>query len=98
MTKEPPAMPTVFGAPFTNAMSDVLRERIRQVNAEGWDIRYGGGIRRPFDIEGAETMAKMAVHFGVPVFFKQDTAFRSGERGRASDWLWGLKQFPEARS
>ena len=60
-------------------------------------IIYGGesgGNRRPSEIAWAESAMRQCKEAGTKFFFKQDSAFRSGMRGRASDELWACKEFP----
>lgn len=61
-------------------------------------IIYGGESgtgRRSSDINWAvDTMAQCKAE-GTKFFFKQDSAHRSGQRGRASDELWACKEFPD---
>ena len=63
-----------------------------------WVIEGGesgpDGKRRELDIAAAESLAKQANDLGAAVFIKQDSARKSGERGRLSDWMWSLKEFP----
>lgn len=44
----------------------------------------------------AEAAAAQLVAAGVPVYVKQDSGRYPGQRGRLSDWMWSLKQFPRA--
>ncbi len=50
--------------------------------------------RRMLDLDAAERLARALKDAGKSVYFKQDSAFRPGQRGRASDWLWSLKEWP----
>ena len=52
--------------------------------------------RRTMDIGAATYLADRCAVAGIKVFTKQDSARKSGERGRLSDWMWGLKEFPQA--
>jgi protein gp37 len=54
----------------------------------------GSGFR-PMQIEWAESIRQQCEDAGTAFFFKQDSAHKSGQRGRASDALWACKQFPE---
>ena len=49
---------------------------------------------RSMKIEWAESITSQCKSAGAKVFFKQDSALKSGQRGRASDALWSLKEFP----
>lgn len=62
-----------------------------------WIICGGesGPKRRDFDIAWAETLADFCDANDIAFFFKQDTSFRPGIRGRASDRLWGTRNFPK---
>lgn len=62
-----------------------------------WVIVGGesGHKRRPFEIAWAESVAAQCKLASVPVFMKQDSAFLPGQRGRFTDALWALKQFPK---
>ncbi|MDE2100912.1 MAG: DUF5131 family protein [Patescibacteria group bacterium] len=53
-----------------------------------------GSRRRPFDIAWAESLRRQCRSAGVAYFFKQDSAHRPGQQGRASDELWNTKEFP----
>lgn len=61
-----------------------------------WIICGGesGPHRRYFHIEWAENCWMQCHLNGIAFFFKQDSALRSGQRGRASDELWNTKEFP----
>lgn len=63
-----------------------------------WVIYGGesGANRRPSKIEWADSTMKQCEAAGTKFFFKQDGAFRSGQRGRASASLWLSKEFPVA--
>jgi protein gp37 len=68
----------------------------------GWVIVGGesGPGRRPFQINWLKRIAELCGREGVPLFVKQDTAFRAGQQGRIPDALWS-HAFPpiaEARS
>lgn len=53
--------------------------------------------RRTLDIASAESLSRQANDLGAAVFVKQDSARKSGERGRLSDWMWSLKEFPATK-
>jgi protein gp37 len=53
-----------------------------------------GPNRRPFDLAWLESVAEQCDTAGVPLFVKQDGAFRPGEQGRIPDRLWARKEFP----
>ena len=49
---------------------------------------------RPMKIEWAESAAKQFKDAGTPIFVKQDNGKNSGAKGRFSDEMWALKEFP----
>lgn len=49
---------------------------------------------RPMRLEWALEVAEHCKRQGVALFVKQDSAFRSGQRGRLPDSLWGHKEYP----
>ena len=53
-----------------------------------------GAKRRPFDVAWAQATADACAAAGVACWVKQDSAFKSGERGRIPDALWAVKQHP----
>lgn len=61
-----------------------------------WVIVGGesGKNRRAVDVGAITNIAEQCLAAGVPVYVKQDVAFKSGEQGRISDEIWKLKQFP----
>lgn len=61
-----------------------------------WVIAGGesGPGHRPMNIEWAEAIRQQCKAAGTAFFFKQSSALRSGQRGRASDELWAAKEFP----
>jgi protein gp37 len=85
-----------------NAYADALRgyERLDgSTPVLNWIICGGesGTGFRPMQIEWAESIRQQCADAGTAFFFKQDSAHKSGQRGRASDALWGCKQFPEVK-
>jgi protein gp37 len=62
-----------------------------------WVIVGGesGPGHRPAEVEWIESLADQCLAAGVPPFVKQDSGSRSGQRGRLSERLWALKQYPE---
>jgi len=62
-----------------------------------WVIVGGesGKNRRDCGVEAIVDVARQCVAAGVPVYVKQDVAFKSGEQGRIPEEVWGLKQFPK---
>lgn len=50
--------------------------------------------RRVLDLDAAERLARTVKAAGKSVYIKQDSAPKPGQRGRMSDWLWGLKEWP----
>ena len=65
-------------------------------SAIDWVIIGGesGTPRRDCGVEAIESVAQQCVVAGVPVFVKQDCAFKPGQQGRISDATFALKQFP----
>ena len=63
-----------------------------------WVIVGGesGDKRRDCGVEAIVNVADQCRAAGVPVYVKQDCAFKSGEQGRIPDEIWKLKQFPSA--
>lgn len=53
-----------------------------------------GSENRDCQQEWFESVADQCAAAGVPLFVKQDTSLHPGQRGRLSDRLWALKQFP----
>jgi protein gp37 len=88
----PPNGPGVYLNAFTGHVAgpDEIHERIHWVIIGG----ESGPAVRAMDIGAAETLAVAAKSAGAAVFVKQDSARKSGERGRLSDWMWALKEFP----
>ena len=41
------------------------------------------------------TVVNQCLAQGVPIYVKQDLAFKSGQQGRIPDEVWKLKQFPQ---
>lgn len=64
-----------------------------------WVILGGesGGGHRELDLLAAEHLAAQALQHGAAVFVKQDSGPYPGTRGRLSDSMWELKQWPEVR-
>ena len=52
--------------------------------------------RRELDIDAAVDLADRLHDQGIPIFVKQDSGRTPGQRGRLSDWMWSLKQFPRS--
>jgi protein gp37 len=61
----------------------------------GWVIVGGesGPTRRPFAIAWLERIAELCARNGVPLFVKQDAAFKPGQQGRIPAALW-IHAFP----
>jgi protein gp37 len=61
-----------------------------------WAIVGGesGPQRRRMDLAWLFRIVEQCQGAGVPVFVKQDTAFREGRQGRIPDAVWAIKQFP----
>ena len=64
--------------------------------AIGWVIVGGesGAGRRPMELAWLEAIVADCDLAGVPVFVKQDSAFKSDQRGRIPDELW-IREFPK---
>lgn len=54
----------------------------------------GASPRRDCGVEAIISVANLCLSFGVPVYVKQDFAFKSGQQGRIPNDIWALKQFP----
>lgn len=61
-----------------------------------WGIVGGesGANRRDCGPEALCDAARQLVAAGIPCFFKQDSNFKPGQKGRIPDDVWALKQFP----
>lgn len=61
-----------------------------------WIIVGGesGQNRREMKLEWLEDIAAQADAAGVPLFAKQDSAFKPGQQGRIPNRLWARKEFP----
>lgn len=81
---------------YEPALGPLSFGKLRRDQMPDWVICGGesGTHRRPFDLNWAEQMRSQCEQFQIPFFFKQDSAFRPGQRGRASDALWACKEFP----
>lgn len=77
-------------AAFTGAESFSTMGRIDWVIIGG----ESGKDRRDCGVEAICDVARQCVAAGVPVFTKQDCAFKPGQKGRTPDDIWALKQFP----
>lgn len=51
-----------------------------------------GSKRRPFDIAWMQDAYLWAQLRDIPFYAKQDSAFKPGQQGRISDFLWGIKE------
>lgn len=62
-----------------------------------WYICGGesGPNRRPTSMVWMEHMRLQCADRKIPFFFKQDTSFKPGIRGRASAEMWACKEIPE---
>ena len=80
-----------FGPQYQCTCEEPHEYRVNWIIAGG---ESGPGFR-PMQIEWAESIRQQCEAAGTAYFFKQDSAFKSGTRGRASDTLWACKQFPE---
>lgn len=78
-------------------LSPVIRDLAAEHGKTVWYICGGesGTQRRAFDLQWAEDLRRSCAATETPFFFKQDSAFKPGQRGRASDALWACKQFPK---
>lgn len=65
-----------------------------------WVIIGGesGGNRRELPIEAARSLILECKRRHIPVFVKQDSAFRPGEQGRFTDYEFALKEFPRTEA
>lgn len=65
-----------------------------------WMIIGGesGKDRRDCGVRALMVAAEQCVAAGVPVYVKQDCAFKSGQQGRVPPEMWKLKQFPRQAS
>lgn len=65
-----------------------------------WVIVGGesGPNHRQMPMDAFERVCQQTVDAGVPLFVKQDSGFKSEQRGRISDKWWGYKEFPPVRS
>lgn len=51
-------------------------------------------VRTDLDVKSANYLAVKLSDLQIPVYVKQDSGRYPGQRGRLSDWMWSLKQFP----
>lgn len=90
----------LFNIPRVGFSSEPLLENLVVppdiLNQLSWVIVGGesGAGFRPMQLEWAEDIMRQCRDAGVPFFFKQASAFKPGQRGAASDELWGKKEFP----
>lgn len=77
-------------------LSPVIRDLTNERDKTVWYICGGesGTERRDFNLEWAESLRRSCAETKTPFFFKQDSALKPGQRGRASDALWNTRQFP----
>lgn len=63
-----------------------------------WIIVGGesGPGHRAMQMDWAVDVMRQCREAGTPLFFKQDSHNKPGQRGRASDELWNCKAYPEA--
>lgn len=54
-----------------------------------------GADRRDCGLDALTHTIAGVIRTGLPVYVKQDCAFKSGEQGRLPDEFWRLKQFPK---
>ena len=57
-------------------------------------IEESGKGRRDCGVDALLDAVEDCREAGVPVYVKQDCAFKSGQQGRILDEIWKLKQFP----
>ncbi len=50
--------------------------------------------RREMRVEWMTDLVSRADERGIPVFVKQDSGLRPGQRGRIPDYLWARKEYP----
>ena len=69
-----------------------------ELSGTDWAIvgyESGKGRRDPVcGIQPLLSVAQQCVSQGIPVYVKQDGAFKSGQQGRIPEAVWKLKQFP----
>lgn len=88
------------GAPVTFLSAEPLMEPLalkRHLDKGlGWVIVGGesGGRRREMDIAWVRDIADQCKRANVPLYVKQDSAFRPEQQGRIPDDLWALKGRP----
>lgn len=84
------------------ALAQILRAAVRKLtprynrNFLEWVIVGGesGPNRREMDVRWAEAIVSTCDHHAIPVFVKQDSGLRPGNKGRLPDALWARKEFP----
>ena len=66
-------------------------------NSIDWVVVGGesGKNRRDCGPDAISNVAYQCLNAGVPVFVKQDCAFKPGQKGRLCDDVWALKQYPK---
>ena len=81
-------------APFKETDADLNRTpRVDWVIVGG----ESGKDRRDCGVGAIVNVAEQCHAADVPVYVKQDCAFKSGQQGRIPDAIWALKQFPSGR-
>jgi len=82
--------------PAVGDADEEYRNREEGLPRLDWVISGGesGPGFRPTDIAWHEAIMRQCKDAGVAYHFKQDSAFRPGQRGRASDELWACKAVP----
>lgn len=54
-----------------------------------------GSKRRDCGVEAIVNVAEQCKAAGVPIFVKQDAAWKPGKQGRIPDHIWAMKEFPK---
>jgi len=93
-----PLLSEIDFRPHLYTMHYVAQDHIDYEKRGGlhWAIIGGesGKGRRDCGVEAIQRAALQFKNAQIPVFTKQDSAFKPGQRGRLSDEVWALKQFP----
>lgn len=81
----------------SNCSAESPAEWYKSKSLIDWVIVGGesGKNRRGVPVEAITDIADQCLAAGVPVYVKQDCAFKSGEQGRIPDAYWVMKQFPK---
>ena len=77
---------------------DIFRsDNVKVSEGIDWVIVGGesGPKHRDCGIQAIVSVASQCVSANVPCFVKQDASLKPGQKGRISDSVWALKQFPK---